>query len=93
MKVWGFFYNSCVHESAPGLQGLYKTKERAEQAMNEHKQNEKDIWSESVKDHLKEVELNVDGFYDDKEFWVDYFTTDEFGEHEDWFVEELEILD
>lgn len=33
MIVYGFFYNSCIFESAPGLQSLHLTKAGAYKAM------------------------------------------------------------
>jgi single-stranded DNA-specific DHH superfamily exonuclease len=45
MIVYGFYYNSCIHESAAGLQSLHTNKEGAEKAM-----------AQFVKEHLEDIE-------------------------------------
>lgn len=49
MNVWGFFYNSCIYESAPGLCGLYETKRGAEIAMEFHKEGRRKEHNEFLK--------------------------------------------
>ena len=44
MKIYGFFYNSCIYESAAALQSLHFSKEGAEAAMNRHKETEHQKW-------------------------------------------------
>lgn len=75
MKIYGFFYNSCIHESAPGLMGLYMKEKDAEIAMEFHKEVERK--------KFKERELH---WNDSDRAWK--FT---FGMHEDWFVEKLNV--
>lgn len=70
--LYGFYYNSCIHESAWGLQSLHRSKENAENAMNEHKEKEK-----------KEFDRHNSEY---KEFPL------VFGQHEDWRVDEVEVL-
>lgn len=46
MKVYGYFYNPCIHESADGLVSLHATKELADRAMANAKQDHYDDWVE-----------------------------------------------
>lgn len=94
MIVFGFFYNSCIHESAYGLMSLHKTVESAEAAMQKHieeKKVEHNEYVERQKKHLakyiKKENINKEGA---KSL---YESIGKFDDHEAWDVEELEILD
>lgn len=94
MKVFGFFYNSCIHESAYGLMSLHKTKEGAEAAMQKHIEEKKVEHSEYVErqkenlaDYIKEYNIDEEGSK------LLYDSIGKFDDHEAWTVDELEILD
>lgn len=42
--VWVFYYNSCIHESAPSAVSLHRTARGAYQAMRGALQKEYDEW-------------------------------------------------
>jgi hypothetical protein len=46
LKLYGFYYNSCIWESAAGLMSIHLTKEGAQKAMRKHKAKEKKEWKE-----------------------------------------------
>jgi len=67
-KIYGFFHNSSLCESAPALISLHKLKENAKIAMEIHKQKELDEFNEMMCDLPKE-EIGYD--YDfDKDWFV-----------------------
>lgn len=77
MKIYGFFYNSCIHESAPGLMGLYMKEKDAEIAMEFHKEAAR-LEFVKMENHLKS---------NNKEWGIT------FGMHESWFVEKLIVIE
>lgn len=49
-KVFTFYYNSCIHESAPSVMSYHKSKEGAEKAMTLHREQERIEYEERFKD-------------------------------------------
>ncbi len=43
-KVYEFWYNECIYESAPTCISLHKTRGGAERAMEFHKKETEDEW-------------------------------------------------
>lgn len=80
MKVFGFFYTSNTWESSSLLQTLHASKEGAEKEMNKHKEKLRERWQRLV--DADEDKGTEDGFEN----------VCPFGQHESWFVEELEVL-
>lgn len=94
MKVYGFLYNSCIHESSWTTISLHKTREGAEKVMNIHKEEAKIEYeaylkrhAKSIKKYCKEEKINKE----EQKFLLE--SVSPFGAHEDWAVEEFEILD
>ena len=55
MKVYGYFYNPCIHESADGLVSLHMTRNQADIAMAADKQSRYESWLET-NNYFKEQE-------------------------------------
>lgn len=53
MKVWRFLYCPCIHESAWGTVSLHKTKESAENALEEHKAKKLKEFRDMFEDDLE----------------------------------------
>ena len=94
MIIYGFLYNSCVHESSYATMSLHKTKEGAEAAMNKHKEEKRLEFEEYKKRHSEDVEKYC------QEENLDEATKKEliesvgkFDDHEDWTIDEFEVLD
>lgn len=64
--VWGFFFNSCIQESAPALVSLHVTKRGALRALIAHQWAE---WELSVS--AKDSHLHMDG-YNTRTARIDY---------------------
>lgn len=77
--LYGFYYCSCVHESAHGLMSLHRKKKNAIAAMTNHKNEAKKEWADSCK------------WYREKYGEVEDFL--KFGKHEDWMVQPVELID
>ncbi len=77
--LWGFFYNSCVHESAAGLQSAHRSIEGAMKAMQFHKEENRKHWQRIVDSD------------EDRGTVVGYDVVSPFGIHEDWFVREITV--
>lgn len=43
-KVYEFWFNECIYESAAQCMSLHKTREGAEKAMERHKKETEDEW-------------------------------------------------
>lgn len=43
-KVYEFWYNECIYDSAAQCMSLHKTREGAERAMERHKKETEDEW-------------------------------------------------
>lgn len=84
-KLWAFLYNSCIHESSYATMSLHFSKEGAEQAMKEHKKQAKKIFDE--------MEIELEKYYTDETKKIaeeeDWYV---FGEHEDWTIQQIDIL-
>ena len=55
-KVYEFWYNSCIHESAAACISLHKTKKGAEMALDFHKEEQKRFWRKcypSIKEQME----------------------------------------
>jgi len=50
-KVYEFWYNDCIHESAAGCMSLHKTKKGAEIAMEFHKEQKRKDFEEVYAKH------------------------------------------
>ena len=74
--VYEFLYCSCIHESSHATMSLHYSKEGAEKAMEDHKQKKLDEFNKLYIEISSEI-------YD---FHL------EFGEHEDWCINAIEIL-
>ncbi len=48
-KVYEFWYNDCIHESAAACISLHRTKKGAEMAMEFHKNEKLKKWDATVK--------------------------------------------
>ena len=81
LKLWAFYYNPMIHESASYIVSYHRTKKGATLAMNLHKQQEKEEWQEMNDHHKKWCE----------EEGVKYRQISKFGSFEDWFVKRLEL--
>lgn len=79
MKVHGFFYNGCIHESVPGLMGLYVNRKDAEIAMEFHKECKRNEYQEYM------------SIYDKKYGSTDIRA--DFGIYESWNVEAIEVIE
>lgn len=51
INCWIFYYNSCIHESAPSVMSYHKTREGAEKAMNIDKELEKKKFDDMYKEN------------------------------------------
>ena len=89
MIVYQFLYNDCIHESSYATISLHKTKEGAEKALNEHRNFEFEAWEEYTK-LLMEKDDEGNCFYDTIETCLE---DNPFGKHEDWCIQEIEVLD
>jgi len=90
-KLFGFFYNPCIHESAYGLISIHLTKEGAEKAMSEHKEKARLEFENGYKKHLTEEWTKDDSINEsDKKTLIE--SIGEFDAHLDWMVDEIEIL-
>ena len=81
MKVYAFKYNPFIHESADAVVSLHKTREGAEKAMEDHKNQRKKEWEEHDQWQREE--------YGDS---YETLCTAKFGQSESWAVEEVEVL-
>ena len=94
MIIYGFLYCDCIHESAYGTVSLHKTKEGAEAAMNKHKEEKRLEFEEYKKRRDADTEEycikeNLDE--EAKKSLMEW--GGKFGDHEDWQVDEFEVLD
>lgn len=79
-SLWAFMYNSCIHESSWATVSLHYSKEGAEKALAEHKAQALKQWQQIVdSDEDKGTEFGYD-------------VISPFGIHEDWCVQEVEVL-
>jgi len=76
-KIYVFFYNSCIHESAPYPVSLHKSLKGAYDAMRKDKVNNYLLWYEERMVYGKRR----------------YRYADKHALHEDWYVGQREILD
>lgn len=82
-KVYEFWYNDCIHESAGACISLHRTQKGAEMAMEFHKNERLKKWNETKKwrkEHYGENYKLIESF-------------SKFGDDEAWGVEEREILE
>lgn len=75
--IYEALYCCCIHESSYGTLSTHRSREGAEKAMNKHRDAEKKEWDEMYRD-VEEPSL---------------FEDMKFGQHEDWDVREIELLD
>lgn len=78
-KLYGFYYNTMIYESADCLMSLHRTKKGAEMALDYHKDGKKREHDEYVSYWLEKGDT------------IDEIS--KFGEFEKWSVEEVEIKD
>lgn len=78
MKVWNALYCSCIFESAAGTLSVHRTKRGARKTIIKHKLNARKEY-QLYWEYLKK-ENGDDAIY-------------EFGIHEDWWINEVELLD
>ena len=81
MTLYGFFYNSCIYESAHALISIHKTKDGADKALVLHKEMKRGEW-----------QILVDSD-EDKGTDMGYEVLCPFGDMEDWHVREVELKD
>lgn len=96
MKVFGFFHNPCIHESAYALISLHKTKEGAEKAMAEDIENAKKEHEEYVERQIESAleyakEENIPD--EEREILLDGIRKYKYDDHVAWCVDELEVID
>ena len=82
VKVWGFFYNDCIYESASALISLHFSEDGAKKAMAWHKEEKREEQyklyedepddDEEMKKHNKKMREQESGI-------------------EAWFIQELKI--
>lgn len=80
LPVFAFMYCPCIHESAAYTVSLHRTKDGAEKALAWHKEEKRKEWQQLV--DSDEDKGTVCGF--------DQICP--FGEGENWFIEEMQIL-
>ncbi len=90
MIVYEFLYNGCIHESSYCTMSLHKTREGAEKALNDHRNIEFAAWEEYTKLLMEKDEEGNDFGYESLE---DCLEDNPFGKHEDWCIQEIELLD
>lgn len=79
-KIWQFTYCPCIHESAYVTMSLHYSKEGAEKAMVNHKEEKRKEWQLLVdSDEEKGSDIGFDKICP-------------FGQFEYWQVNEIEIL-
>jgi len=81
IKLWAFWYNPMIHESASYIKSYHKTKKGALKAKNEHMALAKIEWDESNEYHKKWCDEN--GFK--------YRPISKFGSFESWYVAKFDL--
>jgi len=65
-KVYEFWYNDCIYESAAECISLHRTKKGAEMAMEFHKEERRKEFEELLEDSIDEYQF---GKFDDMCAW------------------------
>lgn len=59
-KVYEFWYNNCIYESAAACMSLHRTKKGAEMAMEFHKEEKRKEYEELYKDEPEYMRVAYD---------------------------------
>jgi hypothetical protein len=88
-KLFEFIYNGMTEESSYATMSVHRTREGAEKAMNNHKEQERIEHEQKMESYIKS--WKEEGF-DDKTI-AEFSEIHQFGQFEDWDVHEIDVLD
>lgn len=77
-ELYEFLYCSCIHESGYVTMSLHRTKEGAERAMYAHREKARKEWEELYAEERGEGDFDL---------------IPEFGQHEAWRVNLIQVQD
>ena len=87
-RLYEFLYNDMTEESSYATMSIHHTREGAEKAMMEHKENERLKYEKQMERNMK---LWQDNGFDEKAI-SEFKSIQKFGRFQGWMVKEVEVL-